>query len=197
MVAALSLSATTVVFAEEVGVTEDLNYNQTNGLQDDYVLISEEVCVDDNGFECISKVYQKADEINAYSTNQVYKGEMTLKVENTFTKTASGQTQEWVTMWVQGKFKWDTEQDYIKVSNVTYYTDPHTSATMKVTKNPAPTYKSDQGSNILFGNKYAYMQKEITMTNSAKTYTFKLYASVNIKGSINTDPTSADIYINP
>ena len=68
---------------------------------------------------------------------------------------------------------------------------------MKVTKDPAPTYKSDQGSNAFLGNKYAYMQKEITMTNGAATNTFTLYASVNIKGSINTNLSSADIYVNP
>ena len=108
------MSTTTVAFAEEVGIAEDLTLER----QDEYVLISEDVCVDDNGFECVSKVYQKADEIDVCSTNTVYQGEMTLKVENTFSKSASGQKQDWVTMWVQGKFKWDTEQDYIKVSNV-------------------------------------------------------------------------------
>ena len=64
----MTMSLVVVVGAEDVEDKSEYTV-ETNYVSDDedFVLVSEQSYADENGMECVSRIYVKADEINMYA----------------------------------------------------------------------------------------------------------------------------------
>lgn len=164
---------------------------------EDYVLISEQTIVIDDETTCVSRIYQKADEVNTYSAKSS-SGHMTVTAENTFSYTYGGVTSVWATLWVKGTFYWDSEKDTATVSNVTAGKELGPGKYYKVLEEPEVLHENNQGATFLFGKKYAYIEKKLKMSNGASgsEKTLTLWLDVNVVGDITTKPGSANVTVN-
>ncbi len=197
--AVMTMSLVVVAGAEDVEDMSEYTFEMDYVSDDeDFVLVSEQSYAYENGLECVSRIYLKSDEMDMCAARST-QGHMTVKAENTYTESGAGVSTDWVTMWVKGTFTWNSQADTATVSNVTYGVSPNSGRLFKVLSNPEPVHASNQGATFLFGKKYAYIEKKITMTNgdervSKKTYT--LWLDVDVTGDIHTKPGSADITVN-
>lgn len=100
----------------------------------------------------------------------------------------------YATMTLTAQFKWDgTTSRVVGIPN--YYTSKSTAGKSLEISTKEVSYKSDQGANIIWGNKYAYAEYVITIENFPKSLDsfettskdFRLYVSVNRNGKMNTD----------
>lgn len=180
---------------------DDICSNELNGEvlidNEKYVLLSENTATIEEGVVCRTQVYQKSDEVGQYSVNSS-RGNKTIKVKNDFIFSASGTSTWWATITIGGKFSWDSQNDTVTVTNVTSSVSTNNGRFFQVLNNPAVEHRDNQGANFLFGRKYAYIKKELTMTNGfAHTQkTLSLYVDVNIDGQHGYTPNTADIEIN-
>lgn len=87
-----------------------------------------------------------------------------------------------MTYWVQGYFTWDSENGTSKVSNVS---SGHTDVGGVTVSDESTTSASNQGSNILWGHKYAYAKYTFKTTNWAGgTLNFSAYIEVDTQGTV-------------
>lgn len=180
---------------------DDICSNELNGEvlidNEKYVLLSESTATIEEGVICRTQVYQKSDEVGQYSVNSS-RGSKTIKVENDFIVSKTGTKTLWATITIGGKFSWDSQNDTVTVTNVSHNVITNTGRFFQVLNNPAVEYGDNQGANFLFGRKYAYIKKELTMTNgyANSQQTFSLYVDVNIDGHHSYTPSTAHITIN-
>lgn len=197
--AAMTMSLVVVVGAEDVEDKSEYTV-ETNYVSDDedFVLVSEQSYADENGMECVSRIYVKADEINMYAARST-QGSMTVKAENTFTESGAGVSTDWVTIWVKGTFTWNSQADTATVSNVTSGYTPNPGRLFKVISHPEPVHYDNQGATFLFGKRYACIERKITMTNGDERVskkTFTMWLDVDVTGDIHAKPGTADITVN-
>lgn len=197
--AAMTMSLVVVAGAEDVEDKSEYTVETNYVLDDeDFVLVSEQSYADENGLECVSRIYLKADEIDMCAARST-QGHMTVKAENTYTESGAGVSTDWVTIWVKGTFTWNSQADTATVSNVTSGYTPNSGRLFKVLSDSGHVHKDNQGATFLFGKKYAYIERKITMTNGDERVskkTFTLWLDVDVTGDIHTKPGSADITVN-
>lgn len=102
----------------------------------------------------------------------------------------------YATMTVTAQFKWNGETAEV-VGTPSYYTKitPDGEKRGITKKDKKKTQASDQGSNFLFGNKYAYVEYVVTLTyhfdlpslSGEFPIDFRLYVSMNRNGKMNTE----------
>jgi len=185
----------TGAYADEL-CSNELNTEWVIENGDKYTLLSEKTMTTEDGVVCRTQVYQKSDELGQYSVNSS-QGHKTIRVKNDFKISKTGTTTLWATITIGGEFSWNSQNDTVTVTNVTSSVEKNNGRYFEITNNPPVEYGNNQGANILFGRKYAYIKKEITMTNGYphSQQTFSLYVDVNIDGQHSYTPGTADIVI--
>ncbi len=139
---------------------------------DGLVLIFEEQYVDENGYTITDRVY-------------VEDGIMPLATSGTKTIKATKNIDNAYEMWVKGTFSWDSENDTATVSDASYGYERLDSSVNNKISNESFTYKSNQGSEDIFGlgHKYAFVKYSFTMTNYLSySKNYSLYLDVNTEG---------------
>lgn len=83
--------------------------------------------------------------------------------------------------WVQGVFSWNSESDYVTVTNRVY---GHSTVPSKCSiNNERKTYGNNQGMNFLLGRKYAYIRYTFVFENMfGFQRNVELYLDVNVDG---------------
>lgn len=194
-VAAMSMVVTANADAVEMSETNTFLTADTalaQVYQAGFSLVSEEEIVDKEGEDIIIyrvRVFKRSenDESSVMSANASTTDTYFLDYTAAVQPWPLKEPQEWVYMWIKGSFKYDGNTCY--VSGVDGGAE-QVSPGITFVDNPRPVGKSDQGSNFLFGNKYAIVRKDVTMTNgfSNNKRDFHLSLDVNRNGEYHTDP---------
>lgn len=175
--------STSVYAAENYLANSEEHINQDDF--DEFVLISTDEYVDeDTGFRIVDKTFVK-EEPTLYSTIE---HKDVKKSRSIYSNDSSTYGDLLVMMWVSGTFNYDGDE-YITVTNPKGWYERYAETTPypKVTANPLK-YASQQGSNFLFGNMYAYVEYTITLENYAHfTKDYRLWVDVNRKGEVSVD----------
>lgn len=144
-----------------------------------YVLLFEETYVNEDGVTVTHRSYIKDDGISPYGGTS--KGEGDIKEEMKF----SPENIDWVTLWVEGHFKWDSAENRATVTLLCQGYVKHNNSA-KVVKEPPVRIGDDQGGSW-GGKRYAFIEKTITMDNGVHVglsgeSTFRLWVDVNVNG---------------
>ncbi len=155
----------------------------TGDISSQYVLVSEDEYIDENGFRIVDRIYT-SNNTNARSAS----------VSGTeYYKTAKEVSNpDGITMfilWVSGTFSWNSDNDTATVKDPKgwYENNMSSDSPVKIIDTELK-YGSNQGATVLnglFGNKYAYVEYSLTSQNqygTQKTYT--LYLDVNRLGEV-------------
>lgn len=151
-----------------------------------YVLIGEETFINEDGVTVTHKSYIKDSGISTCGTAS--KGEADIKEEEEY---KVGVTP-WVTLWVEGHFKWDSAANTSTVTLLDHGHVKHAGG-VKIIKNDPPTTGNNQGGHW-GGKKYSYIDKRITMKGGATVgmsgdeNTFRLWVDVNVNGEKSLHP---------
>lgn len=181
---AVVLSAATVLTMSVAASAETIEdvINSENAIErknesvdmngDGLVLIFEEQYVDENGYAITDRIY-------------VEDGIMPLATSGTKTIKATKNIDNAYEMWVKGTFSWDSENDTATVSDASHGYERLDSSVNNKISNESFTYKSNQGSEDIFGlgHKYAFVKYSFTMTNYlGYSKNYSLYLDVNTEG---------------
>jgi len=155
------------------------------------VLVSEETFTDENGVTVTHRSYIKDSGIKPCGGTS--KGELETKEEKTY---KVGVT-EWVTLWVKGRFKWDSQAN---TSTVTLLDEGyiHHAKGIKIIKNDPAVTKDNQGGKW-GGKRYSCIDKRITMKGGVTTglasdeNTFRLWVDVNVNGEKSLKPNDPTV----
>lgn len=188
---AVTASADTAKMSEiNAFAAEDVMVAQV--YQEGFSLVSEEEFVKEDGEDIIIyrvRVFKRSenDESSVMSTNASTTDTYFLDYTAAVQPWPLKEPQEWVYMWIKGSFKYDGTTCYVSgVDGDAEMVSPG----ITFVDGPKVEGKSDQGSNILFGNKYAIVRNDVTMTNGFNNNKrdFHLSLDVNCKGEYHTDP---------
>lgn len=179
--------------AELINVAETGNSLTEEIYNDGFSLVSQEEFTDEDDIIYKVCLYERDEGISTASNNarttKRYKATLTGQVS------VQGRLINWVDMRVEASFTWDGDE-YIYVDEKTAIGEATSrSAGFSFVGDPTFVCLPDQGSNFLFGNKYAIAKLDVTMTNGfANTrHKFHLYIDVNVKGQPHVDPRKGPI----
>lgn len=150
-----------------------------------YVLIFEETYVNEDGVTVTHRSYIKDAGISPQGS--ISKGEADIKEEYKF----SPDRIPWVTLSVEGHFKWDSAENRATVTLLNHGYTIHND-TAKVVSEPPVRIGDDQGG-FWGGKRYAFIEKTITMDNGIQVglkdgkQTFRLWVDVNADGEKNRE----------
>ncbi len=196
-ITALSGSALTVSASEveDVNIVEAEDLHSAEVDDEGFTLISKEEFVDEDNIIHRICLYELDDGISTASTNA--------RVTKTYRATYDAKVygfgitdpDTWVHLEVQGTFTWDGDS-YIVVDEKTAKPTVKEKGGFKLVGEPKFVALSDQGSNFLFGNKYAIIRVDVTMTNgfANNRQSFHLSLDVNVKGEPHLDPKKGPEY---
>lgn len=173
------------ISAEEMAAYLEIAEAVFSEPEEGFEMVSEVTTLVENDSVAVIRIYEK-EEPTLYSSTWTYK---TYQADVVFIEHGF----EWVYMCVWGRFGWNGETTYL--SGADGYADTANHPTqISITSDPPATYDYDCGSNALWGNKYAYVQKKATATNGFGTnkYTFELV--VNRNGSVHTNPSYGEYW---
>lgn len=181
MAAVTAIMMSTNTFAAEERITNsDVSVRQVDS--EGYVLVSRDEVVDDeSGFFIVDETFIKF-EPTALLNNE--ESAPVKRSRSVYANSDISYGKLLFIMWVEGTFYWNGNT--ARVSGARrwvdkYETDP------KVTEKSFKS-DSDQGSNFLFGNKYAYIEFIVQTENGVHfTHDFRLWVDVNRKGDIHVD----------
>ncbi len=176
----------TEISAEDLAAHLEFVNKVATDLGDEYTLISDVTTLDDDGMLATTRIYKKP----IYSIQATNSSSSHVYAERIFTESKA--KFKWVKINAEGDFTWDGETAYVYRArgDAVPATNP---SSVRVTSNPPAVGHPDCGSNFLFGNKYAYIEKKATATNDITTidYTFELV--VNRNGDAHTNPSGGTI----
>ena len=175
---------TSKVTAEDIAAHKEITEVAFSDVGDGLELVSEITSLEGDGIIATTRIYKKQVAV-PYSSEWTSDYFEALKV---FTE--SNAKFEWVTIYVWGNFRWNGTTAYVDEGDgIAYVTNDR--STVRITKDPKAEKFSDCGSNVLFGNKYAYVEKKATATNDITTKEFELELVVNRNGKPHTNPSGA------
>ena len=146
--------------------------------EEGYVLVSENTYTDENGVTVTLRSYVRDTGIDTLGS--VSKGSDIIE-----TAEYKVGVTKWVTLWVEGKFAWDSDANRATVQLLDQGYKTHVNA--DVISNPPVSMGDDQGGNS-GGNRYAFLEKKITMKGgttvgvSSDKHEFRLRVEVNSNG---------------
>lgn len=179
--AALSMS---VVASAESDTNLEFSQTGTNVESDsqeaEFALVSEEL-IEGDGWTADVETYVE-DGVSVLANNlgtKRYKCTATFYDSDTHVKC--------VTIWVVGTFSWNQDKNQ---ATVTDYDSDHTveSAAFKETDSNLKTGNNKGG---FLGNRYAFVQKDVVLTNGGGRDSFTLWLDVNVKGETNVKAQNA------
>ena len=190
-VTTLSVSALTVSASEveNVNTVEAEDLHSTEVDDEGFTLISKEEFVDEDNITHRICLYEQDDGISTASINT----RTTKTYRATYDAEVHGfgitDPDVWVHLEVLGTFTWDGDS-YIVVDQKTAKPIVDKKPGFELVGEPKFVALSDQGSNFLFGNKYAIIRVDVTMTNgfANNRQSFHLSLDVNVKGEPHLDP---------
>lgn len=176
---------TTTASAESVAQVSvsptSASYFLTSDDLDCFVLIDEDISVEDDGIVAITKLYVKEDGISVCSDS----GSQTYYIEKTFSESAVGQKSEWVRMWSTGTFSWNKANDSVSV--VVDYTQTGYKKIIGSARIVTPYKLTADVEKPFLAKKRAYISQTITMSNSDSgwgNHTYELWIAVNTEGKL-------------
>lgn len=188
VLAACSMSAFASA-AENQNIDTVVNDEEINR---ELVLISDETYELDDEWTVTVKGYTDAgNSVDEISTQSTGSGSDYYKYYYKFTKSAVGQTWDWLEMWVWGTFNWNTAADTVYVTGAgSKINILHSHPT--IVSDTGTVSKDNQGATFLFGKRYGIVYRTLVMHNGSNLKnTFKLSIDVNVKGEVHCDPKAA------
>lgn len=152
----------------------------------------------DGDFYIVDDIYVQTNEQTNTSVNSTSEWEYKTVTVNRSIYDESNKSYGtlYATMKVTAQFKWDgSTAKVVGTPNCTTTIESAGKALGLEKENKVISYCSDQGSNFLFGNKYAYVEYVVTISNIPKSSSsssttskdFRLYVSMNRNGKQNTE----------
>ncbi len=183
--------------AESVGDTDrgigniDVNSEvlASDIIDEDYVLVSENEFIDDDGWFVKTEVFTKDDDICLYAADS---GSKTYRCQSTWWIKSGTKDVKWITMWIEGEFTWDRAKDIAEVetdeSRCGY--EVH----LGKCEDQGHTFSyGTAGRTFLFGKKYAYIERTAKIWNCVEhvnAKNFRIWLDVDVTGA--THPTPGD-----
>ena len=99
---------------------------------------------------------------------------------------------EWATIWVIGTFSWNQDKNTATVTDCVSNYDL-ASVSFKV-KDSVLTSGNNKGG-YFGGNRYAFVEEKLVLTNGAGQQTFKLWFDINVKGETNVNADAENISV--
>ncbi|MGN0670805.1 MAG: hypothetical protein ACI4JZ_09670 [Oscillospiraceae bacterium] len=192
---AVTMSLAITSFAETTGhspIIADGAIRNESQSSNDLVLVSENTYELNDEWSVTVLGYKDAGNSNDYiSARSAGSGSDFYKYYCKFTKSAVGQTWDWLEMWVWGMFNWNTAADTVYVTNYGSEMNVlHTHAT--IVNDTGTVHKDNQGMTFLGGHRYGIVSRTIVMNNGSNmNQSFTLSVDVNINGDVNVSPSNA------
>lgn len=148
-------------------------------------MISEEEFVNDDGILVTHRSYLKIEDA-ALGKSTYYRGSDSVKEEMIFHHWQTDEKR--ITIWVKGTFQWNSLNDTVTISNASSGYQLHNSGNLGATVVGDSEKKDSNVGGALLGNKYAFIERVITLRSSAGTdKAYRLWVDVDVKGARHVD----------
>lgn len=147
----------------------------------------------DDGFYIVDDIYVQADEPTSASVNSIWEYQTVTVKRSIYDNPDKTYGVLYATMVLTVEFRWNGTTAEV-VGRPNYYTTKDTAGKNLEISTKEVSYKSNQGGNFLWGNKYAYAKYVITISNFPKSLNssnttskdFRLYVERNRNGTPKT-----------